>query len=974
MKKSLARWNSNQDSTKSTPWSHELTDQSQKSNVNQATTRREKVGGKLRLFVTSTALAVCLASSSLVAQTTEPGEDETITVTDSPSTWLQEQQNAITIPTGANGVVINNEKGGVISSEQATAIETSASTTINNLGNIFGGFNGVNFVNGLGSGFLDNGRSGVISSDSRAVNIGGVVQLVNDGQILGTGDQRNGTVYSDSVANNFSVDNRGIIDAGAGNQGSGLALEIGPQTTADITNSGLIQGRTNTPGVAGNTGLSGDGLRLANFGATGVFDGTIENSGIIRSESQSGTIAGVRVADGIGFQGSLDNSGEISGVQNGLYFGNADHTGSVVTNSGEITSGSRALNIDGTGLQISNSGDILGTGNQRNGTVYADSTAQDFTLDNSGVIDAGAGNEGAGFSVELSEAGNDFTIDNSGTIAGRGNAGAGATTAGDGIRLERTRVGGALDASTTGLFTGEINNSGTITSEGANGTVGGFRAVNGVSFQGDLNNSGTISGTQNGVYFGNAVGAGGADHTGGVVNNSGVISSDSRAFNIDGTGLQVNNSGDILGTGDQRNGTVYADSTAQLFTLDNSGVIDAGEGNLGAGFSVELSETGNDFTIDNSGTIAGRGDAGAGAATAGDGIRLERTRVGGALDATTTGLFTGQINNSGVISSEGANGTVGGFRAVNGVSFQGELNNSGTISGTQNGVYFGNAVAAGGADHTGGVVNNSGVISSDSRAVNIDGNGLLLDNSGSILATGRQRNGTVYADGTADNFTILNSGSIDARGGAGSAISVQVGSFANDVQNGLIVNSGVVFGSGNQPDDAGIRFFTNDVGTEFDGDIFNLNGGFIGTDDDAAAILVEDGVQFEGSLFNHGTIDGSIFLDDGDIILADTSVLSLDITSLTDFESIETNGAFIADGILDINFVGFDPLAGQTFDLLDFGFTSGDFDLVRSGGVFLDTSDLLVGGSVTVAIPEPSTFALLGLVGMFAAGRRRRAS
>ena len=108
-----------------------------------------------------------------------------------------------------------------------------------------------------------------------------------------------------------------------------------------------------------------------------------------------------------------------------------------------------------------------------------------------------------------------------------------------------------------------------------------------------------------------------------------------------------------MGTGDQRNGTVYADSTAQDFELNNSGSIDAGAGNQGAGFSVELSEAGNDFSINNSGTIAGRGDAGAGVATAGDGIRLERTRVDGALDGTTTGLFTGDITNSGTISSEG---------------------------------------------------------------------------------------------------------------------------------------------------------------------------------------------------------------------------------------------------------------------------------------------------------------------------------
>ena len=115
-----------------------------------------------------------------------------------------------------------------------------------------------------------------------------------------------------------------------------------------------------------------------------------------------------------------------------------------------------------------------------------------------------------------------------------------------------------MDGTTTGLFTGTIDNAGDITSEGANGTVGGFRAVNGVSFQGELDNSGTISGTQNGVYFGNATPPGGGDHTGGVVNNSGTISSDSRALNIDGTGLEVNNSGSIVGTGDQRNGTAYA--------------------------------------------------------------------------------------------------------------------------------------------------------------------------------------------------------------------------------------------------------------------------------------------------------------------------------------------------------------------------------------------------------------------------------
>ena len=1145
---------------------------------------------KLMVALSATCVLATVNGASVSAQTTttaSPTANQEVAVTSDSSTWIQVlQANGIDIPAGADGVVISNGAGGVITAP-LDAIVTQADTTIVNAGNISGGVNAINFVNGAGSGSVTNLASGVISSDSRAINIGGPVAVKNAGTIIGTGDQRNGTVYSDSVANNFSINNSGTIDAGAGNQGSGVALEIGSRTTADIVNSGTIQGRTNTPGVSSGSGLSGDGVRLANFGpaADRVFDGTITNeaSGVISSESDSGTTAGLRVANTVGFQGTLDNEGLIEGQRNGLYFGNpvdglgGDHTGGVVNNSGRIESGSRALNIDGTGLEVNNSGSILGTGDQRNGTVYADSTAQDFSLNNSGSIDAGVGNEGAGFSVELSEAGNDFSINNSGTLAGRGDAGAGLATAGDGIRLERTRVSGALDGTTTGLFTGDITNSGTISSEGANGTVGGFRAVNGVdfqgtlineaggeisgeqngvyfgnatpagggdhtggvvlnqgtissgsralnidgegltvvnegsiigtgnqrngtvysddtasnfsldnsgtidagignagsgvslsigeslnasidnsgtiqgrtqsgaplssadaqagdglrlegvrstnpdgsvafapgafvgtisnsgkiasgdntagtvagvravnglSFQGTLDNTGVISGTTNGLYFGNAVNGEGADHTGGVVNNSGVISSDSRAVNIDGTGLEINNEGTILGTGNQRNGTVYADSTAQDFTLNNGGSIDAGAGNEGAGFSVELAATGNDFTINNSGEIRGRGTAGAGLATAGDGIRLERTRVDGALDATTTGLFTGTINNSGVVTSEGDSGTTGGFRAVNGVDFQGTLNNTGTISGVQNGVYFGNPVGAGGGDHTGGVVNNFGVISSDSRAFNLDGNGLQVNNHGDILATGAQRNGTFYVDGTADNFSITNSGSIDATGGSGSALSIQVGSFAGDIQTGSIVNSGSIIGSGDSGIDAGVRLFAGASVTKFNGDIVNEVGGLI-TSDGSPAVLVEDNVLFNGSLINAGQIDGSVSLATGDFELLDSSILSLSIDSLTDFDTVDIAGELEFGGTLELNFL--DPFAfevGQTIDLFDFGTAVGSFDSILAGPLSLDFGDLTTDGTVTVsafaegavaaAVPEPSSFTVLALSGLVLLRRRRK--
>ncbi len=626
-------------------------------------------------------------TSSRAGQTFTLGKGDTAEVEGAPVLTIDDRRvtfkNAGTAETSGETATIDvqgdraqikNFKHGEILAED-TAIEVSGrGADIHNRGLIEGDINGVNFANGgESSGVLRN--TGTVSSDSRAVNIGGDgIAVHNHGDILGTGDQRNGTIYSDATAENYSIANyrHGVIDAGEGNQGAGIALQTGDfagdRVKASITNHGTIEGRGQG---AADTGLAGDGIRIFSGveGGGTTFKGWVYNNGEILSESEQGPTSALRVADGVGFDGKIVNGhhGLIDGANNGLYFGDAAHDAQV-KNVGTIQSDSRAVNIDGTGVELHNFGDILGTGDQRNGTVYSDATAEDYAITNyrSGEIDASAGNQGAGIALQTGEVEGDVvhaSIVNYGDIEGRGQGAAGSGLAGDGIRVFSGVEGGGT------TFKGWIYNGGDILSESRQGPTSAVRFSDGLAFDGKLVNGshGLIDGANNGLYFGDA------EHDA-QVKNYGTIQSDSRAVNIDGSGVELHNFGDILGTGDQRNGTLYSDATAEDYAITNhrGGVIDAGAGNQGAGISLQTGEVDGDLveaSLDNQGRIVGRGD-GQGNLT-GDGVRV----FAGAGGGETT--FQGDIVNEGVILSEGG----AGIRFAENVSHDGEILNHGAILG-----------------------------------------------------------------------------------------------------------------------------------------------------------------------------------------------------------------------------------------------------------------------------------------------------
>ncbi|MDJ0800739.1 MAG: hypothetical protein QNJ51_28680, partial [Calothrix sp. MO_167.B12] len=422
---------------------------------------------------------------------------------------------------------------------------TGNNARVVNRGVIAGALNGITSI-GDDLSLVNSGR---IESDSRAVDLsdGDDITVNNSGSIIGTGNQRNGTLYVDGTADNLRVVNerRGTIDAGTGNLGDGISVQVGATGDSssediNIVNNGLVQGRGDGAEVFANgarvTANGSSGLRFFNGSGTpqATLTGSVVNNGTIAAEVNVGFLGGLVLEDGVAFDGSIVNNrrGLISGPRNGLYIGNASHNLEII-NSGRIESGSRVVNIDGSGVSLRNSGSIIGTGNQRNGTVYSDATADNFSIVNErrGAIDAGEGNQGAAISLQIGDVDGDVVnavVSNDGLLQGRGNSD--GNLAGDGIRV----FSGVADGTVT-LET-NINNQGRILA-----TDDGIDIQAGLTLAGDIINRGTISAGDDGIFIDGSIT--------GAINNFGTVTGNTNAINASDADnpVQVNNQGTLNG-------------------------------------------------------------------------------------------------------------------------------------------------------------------------------------------------------------------------------------------------------------------------------------------------------------------------------------------------------------------------------------------------------------------------------------------
>ena len=464
---------------------------------------------------------------------------------------------------------------GAIDSETTAIQVNGVDTTIENLGLIDGGFNGINLANDDTASATILNR-GTVVSDSRAVNIGGVGgSLVNYGQILSSASPRNGTIYGDVTALNVDIKNYGLIDVGQGLDGDAISLELGAQVDGQVVNYGLIQGR-GLP-LGNNQAAAVRLYWVPEAGPTSTFNGNIENFGHLAAENgpaviveentilngdliNQGLISSPNPANGIGVRiegevtGDIINRGKINGGRDAIDIANGGRAIATIVNTGLISSTSRAVNLGGAKNRLINKGLITTTANPRNGTVYGDETAFNIEIENHGLIDVGQGNNGDAISLELGPlvTGN---IVNTGSIQGRGSILGNNQAAA--IRLFQPGGEGAPVA----VFQGDIDNQGLLAAEQEAAIV----IQTGTQLAGSILNSGLIDGGQSDTAPTGYLAIDGREAVGNLtVINTGTIVGDVLLSDGDdlfiGTGgivngvVQGNSGNDVLigGAGDDR--------------------------------------------------------------------------------------------------------------------------------------------------------------------------------------------------------------------------------------------------------------------------------------------------------------------------------------------------------------------------------------------------------------------------------------
>ncbi len=391
----------------------------------------------------------------------------------------------------------------------------------------------------------------------------------------------------------------------------------------------------------------------------------------------------------------------------------------------------------------------------------------------------------------------------------------------------------------------------------------------------------------------------------------------------------------------------------------------------------------HDVTIDPSATLSVTGPAGAvtvRSLTVGSGTGFATLSLGGGSLASASAV---QIGTRGILAG---NGTItaqvvnaGEVRADN-LILSGGLVNNGTVRGLATG---NQRIDANLTNNAAGLVRVGGGEMLKLVGTAHSNSGLVeARNGGELQVTGSFSNaaaGRVALDNGIARFNggLTNNGQLLVTFGGGSVFGAVTTNSGGKVI--LSSNSSTTFYDAIDVRSGGeLRISTGSTATFF-GQVFQRTG----------SLFTGSGTKFYEGGLNIGSSPG-LAVDSGDVNFGAGNVFTVEIGGLTactaacdtdealrnrSFDKYSVAGHLALGGTLTLAaWDGFQAQAGQSFDLLDWGSVSGQFDTIDSSGLLLatgtqlDTSRLYMDGSVSItAVPEPGSAALL-LLGLAAVG------
>jgi hypothetical protein len=675
---------------------------------------------------------------------------------------------------------------------------------------------------------------------------------------------------------------------------------------------------------------------IANARSSATIDnfGTLVNNGVLINElgaTLNNNSTGTLINNGTisnQLMGSMSNAGFLQNMSGGLV---TNDLSSAITNSGTW--------VNYSGSTLTNSGTMSSTNLLQ--------TLSGGTLDNFGMLSQ----------TGMALLDNQGTLNNSGTLSadnmenhGIMNNNAGTMTisvglnSGTGVTL--TNFAGAhLDAVIQVIFDSgaTLNNYGLLTTEGhlqtfAGGTINNFGTLiktdgSILDNQGTLNNNGSLSANDmenHGIMNNNA---GTMTISNGVNSSAGATLTNFAGAQLDVTGQLINDLGGIL----NNYGLLTSEGHLQTFaegTINNFGTIQSGR-------NVYLDNQG---TLNNSGTITAGLFFNSGTTTNSGAMTINP----GVTFSQNLGVFNNQpsgqlANNTDLVNFAGAtlnnsgtftNNNLFENQAGSTLSNTGVLNNVGTFQNRQGATF---------ALQSGGALNNSGTFISEFQSTFQTAAGSAILNTGTMsLATNTFIEGSLRNNGTITMVAPPPTG----------VIPIQM------PPPPLIVSStGTLSGTG------------------------TVNSGPFGS---FSASVIMQGVMSPGDPVGTFTIDGTY-------TQTDTGMLEILLggTGVGQFGQLDVLQSATVSGTLDVElFAGFDPQAGEVFEILESGgFSSFDFlsllfptlpdglffKLDQEGGnLFLDVMQGEGGGGTPT--PEPGTgMLLLGTIAaMFCASLLRK--